>query len=210
MSGIKEDLPNNIDIDQMELDKKAASAISKLYEAERSVGDALTQCAKKIKQAVSEMESYSDVSQEISRNYIQLVNRDSQIVSNQALHKLKEHLKRLETTITNETELYNTLFELSSSYGDYSNGLRQLTKSWDQLIDKQKAWRDADYELKKAQAKNNYEKYDKIENNIRKGKSDVIKAFNEKEGKDSFVSNAMVRVNQAWNLLKARIKNISW
>jgi predicted nuclease with TOPRIM domain len=170
----------------------------------------LTQCAKKMKQAVSEMQSYTDVAQEISRNYIQLVNRDSEIVSNQALHKLKEHLKRLDTTITNQTELYNTMFEVASAYSDYSDTLRDLSKTWDQLIDKQKSWRDADYELKKAQAKNNYEKYDKIESNVRKGKNEVIKAFNEKEGKDSFVSSAMVRVNQAWNLLKIRIKNISW
>lgn len=210
MSKIEKDQPSQLDIDEMELDKKASAAIFRVFDAEESAARAVQDLGAKLQRSAIELQSYYDISFEISRNYIQLTNRNSDIISPLHLQKIKEHLKRLETSLANQKDVYNTMFELESAYSDYAGGVRELGKSWDNLLKKQASWRDADYELKKAQAKQSYEKYDKIEQNIRKGKAETIKALSEKDGKDSFVSSAVVRLNQAWNALKMKIKNISW
>ena len=208
---IKDDLPSQLDIDQMEhFDKKMVGIVGKIFMLEGEVGRSLKDVAEKIKKSTAELQKYKDLSAEMSRNYIQLVNRDSDIVANQDLQALKEHISQLEITIRGQTEIYDLLLDLANRYGDFNGGLKDLNKNWDKLSKKQFEWRSAANELTKAKAKNNYEKYDKIEKSIRKKKDEVVRAFNDKKNKQETVKNNATGVNKAWNQLKNGIRQFKW
>lgn len=210
MSLVKDNIPTDAEISQFTLDRNAADQIQKLQSAEESVMKTIKELAEKMDKATKERKNYQETQFEMSRNYIQLVNRKSTIFDSQALSVLKEHLKRNEERIKNETELANEIQGLADAYKEYCENLKECGKAWTKLYKVEMDWYNAATDLRKAQDKYETEKLDKIEKTLPKLKGEVEKSFIEKNHRSAFVEKSMVRVNQMWNKVKNIIKNIAW
>jgi methyl-accepting chemotaxis protein len=208
---IQDDLPKDPEIDQFKFDKDSASAIQKLASLEDNVKDAFKDLGEKMAKSNSVLNSYIALQKEMSRQYIQCINQDSDLVNKQDLQKLKQHIEKVEITAENQDEISNIFKEMANGYNEYSNSLKDMGKIWQNISKKQNDWHNEAHSLRKAKDKNaTGGKLDKIERNIQDIKGNVVKLYGEKDHKFSFVQKGFLRVNQAWQKLKQNIKNIAW
>ncbi|WP_371802141.1 hypothetical protein [Candidatus Lokiarchaeum ossiferum] len=210
--GIKEDLPMDEEINDIQLTKKLTNSLFNLESNEENVMKGIKDLANRMKKSNHEMANYLSLQNETVRLYIQLVNRKSDIINNQDLMKIKEHVKRMEKTVSVQHEIYNSFQEMGDSYKEYHKTLKDLAKSFEKLNKKQKDWHDSAAELSKAQGSQmtSGQKLDKLEKAVNKQKREVMKYYDDRKHRDGFVQHAMVRINQAWIKLKNVIKTQEW
>jgi hypothetical protein len=210
MSSIKDYIPMDIEISQIELDRKSTEHVQRLLASEEGVMKSVKDLADKFDKMAKDRKSYHDSQFEISRNYIQLVNRKSTIFQQNNLTNLKEHLRRNEESIGVINEMTVNFQQLSDSYKEYVGNLKELSKAWEKFTKTEQDWYGQFGELQKAKDRQEAGKMDKIEKGMVKLKQDVEKTFSEKNHRSEFVEKSVIRVNQMWNKLKLAIKNISW
>lgn len=210
--GVKEDLPMDEEINDIQLTKKLANSLFKLEGNEENVMKGIKEVANRMKKSSTEMNNYLELQNETVRLYIQLVNRKSDIIKNQDLAKIKEHVKRIEKTVSVQHDIYHSFQEMGDSYKEYHKTLKELAKSVEKLNKKQKDWHDSASELAKAQGSQmtSGQKLDKLEQTINKRKREVVKHYDDRKHRDGFVQHAMIRINQAWIKLKNVIKTQEW
>jgi len=210
MSSIKEYLPMDIEISQIELDRKATDQVQRLTSSEEGVMKAVKDLAEKFDRMAKDRKSYHESQFEISRNYIQLVNRKSTIFQQNNLTNLKEHMRRNEESLEVINEMTVQIHQLADSYKEYVGNLKELNKAWEKFTKTEQEWYGQFGELQKAKDRQEASKMDKIEKGMIKLKQEVEKNFSEKNHRSEFVEKSMTRVNQMWNKLKVSIKNLSW
>lgn len=208
---MKDIMPMDIEISQAEeYDKKAVEALDRLFASEEAVAKAFKELAERMDRATKEKEKYLGTQREMERQYIQLIQRKSQLIESHDLQVVKEHVKRTDETVNNQQQLTGILKEMADSYNEYIGAMKDLTKTWSSLQKNELDWRKVSYEFTKARENQDGGKMEKLEKEIEKQKNQVIKAFQEKAHRFSFVEKAMVRINQTWQKLKMGIKNVSW
>ena len=92
MDAIKEAQPSDVEITQITLDKAVADQLLKLIDAEEGTMRSLKDLADKFDRSAKERKVFNDHQFEISRNYIQLVQRSSTIFQSKNLQKSKKIL----------------------------------------------------------------------------------------------------------------------
>jgi hypothetical protein len=208
---MKEHLPMDIEITQgEEHDKSAIDALNRLQSAEDGVTRAFKELAERMEKANKERERFYQNQREMERQYIQLTQRKSTLITNMDLQVLKEHLKRSEESVNTHTQIAIVLKEMGDGYAEYNNALKDLLKVWSNLGKTEADWRKAGNDFRKAMEEQDGNKLEKLEKEIIKRKSEVVKAFQDKAYRWTFVEKAMVRINQTWQKLKNSVKNVGW
>ncbi len=207
-----EDKPNDQEIEWIYSTKKIVDSLNKLQSSEDSVMKGFKDLSNKMKKSNTEFKSYVGLKQEEVRLFIQLVNRKSDMVSNQDLNKLREHVKQIENAIEVDTEILNSFIDISEAYKEYQKALKDFTKSGEKLNKNQKDWHDSSANLSKALSSQMTpgHKLDKLEKAIANNKITVSKGYEEYKHQERFVETGVLRLNQAWAKLKTVIKNIGW
>ncbi len=210
--GVKEDLPMDEEINDIQLTKKLFTSLVKMGSYEENVMKGIKELANRMRKSNSEMNNYLEIQNETTRLYIQLVNRKSDLINNHDLAKIKEHIKRIEKTVSVQNEIYHSFHEMGDAYKEYHKALKDLAKSAEKLNKHQKMWHDSAAELSKARGSQmtSGQKLDKLETAIGKKKRSVIKHYDERKHREGFAQHAMVRINQAWIKLKNSIKTMEW
>jgi chromosome segregation ATPase len=210
--GIKDYLPMDQEIEDIQITRDLASSLDKLQSLEDNVMKGIKDLADRMKKANSELEKYLGIQNEASRLYIQLVNRKSDLIKQPDLTKLKAHVANITQKVNANTNLYHGFLELASGYKEYQKTLGNLSKATGKLNKHQKDWHDSAADLAKAQSSQAVSggKLDKIENSIEKNKRKVMKAYEDRKHQEAFVETAHKRVNQLWLKLKDIVKNTSW
>lgn len=208
----KEDRPNDQEIEDSQLTRKLAISLDKLQTNEESVMKGIEDLADRLKKSNHELKNYLEIQTEASRLYIQLVTRNSDLIHQDDLKRIKEHVKKVEDRISVQLGLQNAFLELAGGYKEYHKTLKDYSKAMANLNKAQKAWHDSSAELAKAQSSQAVSggKLDKIEKSIGKNKREVIKMYDDRHHRENFVDTAMKRVNQVWLKLKDSIKNVAW
>lgn len=208
---MKDIMPMDIEITLAEeYDKQSVESLSRLQDAEDGVTRAVKDLAERFDRATKERERYLNTQKELERQYIQLIQRKSELIAPIDMQKLKEHTKNLEETIQAYITMSQNLKELSSSYNEYNGALKDLVKAWGNQQKTEMDWRKLGYDFTKARESQDGGKMEKIEKQLGKTKQDTIKTFQEKAHRATFVEKAMVRINQSWQKIKVNIKNIAW
>src|SRR6056297_1376015 len=117
------DGPKQIEIDQITLEEKCAKSIKSLRKAESKVVREIGKFLKRFDQSQEELKEYKQLVFDSSRNYIQMMNQDSEVVDNKLLVITKEHIKRLEKTIEVQKEISDAIREIEKTYDEYVNNL---------------------------------------------------------------------------------------
>ncbi len=106
----------------------------------------------------------------------------------------------------------NDIKEISQGYKEYSKSLKDFGKKLSKLYKSETDWKNTAAELTKARSDQMVTgaKLEKLENRLRKEKSEVQKQYHNKDHSNSFVITAVLQLNQSWQRFKSNIKNISW
>ena len=208
---MKDIMPMDIEISQAEeYDKKSVEAMERLLASEEAVARSFKELADRLDRATKDKEKYINTQKEMERQYIQLIQRKSQLVTAMDMQVLKEHLKKTEETITSQQQVVVIMKEMSDAYQEYINAMKDLTKSWQTQLKSEMEWRKTSYEFVKARENQDGGKMEKLEREITKQKQNAVKTFQDKAHRITFVEKAMVRINQTWQKLKMGIKNFGW
>ena len=185
---IKDSMPTDIEISQIEeFDKKILDYLRRLIDTEDAVAKSFKDLATNLERASKEKKAYYEMQREMEKQYIQLVGRKSELISQQDLQQIKEHVKRMEGTITNQVEITMVLQEMTDAYKEYLSALKDLNKAWGHLYKNEADWRNVSYEFIKAKEKYDGNKLEKTEKQTIRLKQEVKKAFEEKSHRFSFV-----------------------
>ncbi|MHA1719119.1 MAG: hypothetical protein ACTSWX_05870 [Promethearchaeota archaeon] len=209
---IKEFLPLDIELEQISYDKKLEASINKLAGLEENIEKSFKNVAQNMEKANNELKKYLDLQKETLRNYVQFINQRSDLINQKELSKLKDHVTHLEKTIDSQTEIVNNIKDVSSGYKEFSKTLKDLNKKFSKLNKYQSNWKNTAAELAKARGNQMVtgSKLEKLEKQLKSEKSEVQKQYHNRDHSNSFVSTAVLQLNQAWQKLKSNIKNISW
>ncbi|MHA1613160.1 MAG: hypothetical protein ACTSYU_13980, partial [Promethearchaeota archaeon] len=118
--------PMDPEIDQIHYDKQLEDSINKLQDLEDAVRRSLKDLASKIRKTHDELGNYHKIQFENERNYIQLVNRNSDLVKRPDLNRLKEHNKRTNIRLEVQKNMSNVLLQLSNDYKELTGTLKDL------------------------------------------------------------------------------------
>ncbi|MCF2138715.1 MAG: hypothetical protein K9W44_01505 [Candidatus Lokiarchaeota archaeon] len=206
---IKDFLPMDPEIEQMHYDKKTEDSLSKLQYLEDGVRRSIKDLASSLKKSSEELENLLQIQQESERNYIQLVNRHSDLISKNDLAQIKQENKQIELRLSIQQNINNALLDLANNYKEYSKSLKELEKIIEKLNKKQSSWRDAAAELAKLRGSQMASggKLNKVEKKIESKKADVIKIRTEIKHRQSFVETNLKHINETLLKLKNSIKN---
>lgn len=209
---LDDSIPMDVEIEEINLNKRLYKSLDKLTLYEDSIGKDLKSLAKSMKNATDELSDYLETQNQVVRLYIQLINRESDLVSNHDLQLLKAHVKKVENRVQNQQNLIGTFKDLSSGYKEYSKSLKDYTKSVSNLLKTQENWHNASSEL--AKVKHNPrvtgQKLEKIEKKIVHIKKKVLKRYEERRHKNGFIKHALQRISDAWLKLKNQIIKFEW
>lgn len=206
-----EDSPKQIEMDQIGVEQKSVKVLKNLKKAERRALKDLSHLIEGFQDVEKNFESYKQIIFDSSRNYIQMLNQKSDIIDNQFLNTIKEHLKRLELTISAQKDMINALKDMEHSYGEYLSNLEKLENAWEDLVKTGGNW--VNYANDLQREKGGYaigSKLDKLEKGLQKSKEKLKKAYVKRMNAHQLVSTAYDHVNQALQKFKATIKNIRW
>ncbi len=206
---IKDFLPMDPEIEQMHYDKKTEDSLSKLQYLEDGVRRSIKDLANSLKKSSEELENLLQIKQESERNYIQLINRHSDLVLNSDLTQIKQKNKQIQLRLSIHQNIINILLDLSNNYKEYSKSLKELEKITEKLNKTQSSWRDAAAELAKLRGSQMASggKLNKVEKKIESKKADVIKIRTEIKHRQSFVETNLKHINETLLKLKNAIKN---
>ena len=208
---IKDFKPMDPEMEQMLYDKKLEESINKLEYLEDAVRKALKDLATKLGKTHEELANYHKIQLENERNFIQLVNRDSDIVKKQDFNRLKEQNKRTEIRLDVQKNMTSVLLELSNDYKELTGTLKDLGSAMGKMNKTQMQWRDFTGDLAKLRGSQMASggKLNKVEGNIRKSKESVIKLREDVKHREGFVETALKRINDSLIKLKNAVKNFT-
>ncbi|MHA1518655.1 MAG: hypothetical protein ACTSRK_00595 [Promethearchaeota archaeon] len=203
--------PMDPEIDQIHYDKQLEDSINKLQDLEDAVRRSLKDLASKIRKTHDELGNYHKIQFENERNYIQLVNRNSDLVKKPDLNRLKEHNKRTNIRLEVQKNMSNVLLQLSNDYKELTGTLKDLGSVMGKMNKKQSQWRDYTADLAKLKGSQMASggKLNKVEGNIRKSKESVIKLRDEVKHREGFVETALKRIYNSLIKLKNTVKNFA-
>ncbi|MHA1886708.1 MAG: hypothetical protein DRO88_01525 [Promethearchaeia archaeon] len=206
---IKDFLPIDPEIEQFQFDKKITESINKQQYLEDGVRRALNELANQLKKSAQEIQHYLVIQRENERNYIQLINRKSDLVLKSDLSQLRTENSQMEQKLQVQEHILNSLLDLSNDYKEYTKTLKNLGKIMEKLNKSQSSWRDAAAELAKLRGSQMASggKLQKVENKIEAGKASVIKIRSEVKHRKSFVLTTLKRINETLLKLKNGIKS---
>ncbi|MHA1776700.1 MAG: hypothetical protein ACTSWC_07975 [Promethearchaeota archaeon] len=206
---IKDFLPIDPEIEQFQFDKKITESINKQQYLEDGVRRALNELANQLKKSAQEIQHYLAIQRENERNYIQLINRKSDLVLKSDLSQLRTENSQMEQKLQVQEHILNSLLDLSNDYKEYTKTLKNLGKIMEKLNKSQSSWRDAAAELAKLRGSQMASggKLQKVENKIEAGKASVIKIRSEVKHRKSFVLTTLKRINETLLKLKNGIKS---
>ena len=209
---IKEFLPLDVELEQISFDKKLESSINKLVGLEENIERSFKNAAHDMEKANKELKKYLNLQKETLRSYVQFLNQKSDLITPQDLAKLKDHVTHVERSIIVQDEMVNDLKYVSQGYKEYSKTLKDLNRKFSKLNKSETNWKNTAAEMTKARSDQMVtgSKLEKLENQLRKEKSEVQKQYHNKNHANSFVVTAVLQLNQAWQKFKSNIKNISW
>ncbi len=208
----EEDLPLDLEIEEIALNRQLSKTLDKLTLYEEGAGKDLKSLANRMKYANKELKTYLETQNQVVRLYIQLLNRNSDLITNHDLQMLKAHVKKIETRVQNQEELITQLRNLSSGYKEYSKSLREYTKGTENLLKSQENWHNAssDYAKVKRDPRVTGTKLEKIENKVSDRKKKVIKTYDIRRQKNSLVKHNIVHISEGYLKLKNAISKIEW
>lgn len=197
------------EIEQAQYDKKTTDSLKNQQNIEDGVRRAINELANQLKKSTQEMNHYLSLQRESERNFIQLINRKSDLVSKSDLDLLRTENSQLEKRIQVQENLTHNLLDLANDYKEYTKTLKNLTKAYDKLNKNQSSWRDAAADLAKLRGSQMASggKLNKVENKIEAGKSSVIKSRAEIKHRKAFVTTTLKHINETLLKLKNNIKN---
>ncbi len=203
--------PTDPEIEQMQYDKQLEDSVDKLQNLEDAVRRSLKDLANKLGKTHNELGKYHKIQLENERNYIQMVNRNSDLVKKQDLNRLKERNKRTMIRLEVQKNMSNVLLELSNDYKELSGTLKDLGSVMGKLNKKQNQWRDYTGDLAKLRGSQMASggKLNKVEGNIQKSKESVIKLRDEVKHREGFVETALKRIYNSLIKLKNTVKNFA-
>ncbi|MHA1618675.1 MAG: hypothetical protein ACTSVZ_05280 [Promethearchaeota archaeon] len=203
--------PMDPEIDQIHYDKQLEDSINKLQDLEDAVRRSLKDLASKIRKTHDELGNYHKIQFENERNYIQLVNRNSDLVKKPDLNRLKEHNKRTNIRLEVQKNMSNVLLQLSNDYKELTGTLKDLGSVMGKMNKRQSQWRDYTADLAKLKGSQMASggKLNKVEGNIRKSKESVIKLRDEVKHREGFVETAIKRIYNSLIKLKNTVKNFA-
>ena len=209
---IKEFLPLDVELEQISFDKKLEISVYKLAGLEESIEKGFKTVAQDMEKANNELKKYLNLQKETLRSYIQFLNRQSDLINQKDIANLKDHVIHVERTIDVQIEMVNDIKEVSQGYKEYSNTLKDLGRKLSKLNKSELNWKNIAAEMTKARSDQMVtgSKLSKLENQLRKEKSEVQKQYHNKSHANSFVVTAVLNLNQIWQKFKSNIKNISW
>ncbi len=198
--------------DDEQFTRKLSQSLDKLVKLEEEVGNQVKNLGDCLRRSTHEFTNYQSLQQESLRNYIQLVNRKSELIDNSDLSRLKDHVKNIEDHNRVLTEIYNSIFDLAGVYKEHQKAFRNYQKTMSQLNKTEEEWHTiaANYAKIKADPYKTGEKLDKLENNLKNQKGKVIKAYEELHHQESFINGTMDRVSTAWMNIKNAIRAFKW
>lgn len=208
---IRDYTPMDPEIEQIHYDKKIEDSVNKLQDLEDNVRKAVKDLASKLEKANEELGQLLKMKKESERNYIQLVNRNSDIIKKQDLNRLKEENKRIELRRGVQTDVIGVLHGISNDYKELTGALKDLGKNMGKMNKIQLSWRESTAELAKLKGSQMATggKLNKVEKSIRQGKEKVIKMHEEVNHRHVFVETALKRINDSLIKLKNSIRNFT-
>ena len=209
---IKEFLPLDVELEQISYDKKLENSVHKLGGLEENLEKSFKSVANDMEKANKELKKYLTLQKETLRSYVQFLNRRSDLISQKDLANLKDHVTHVERTIDVQDEMANDIKEVSQGYKEYSKTLKDFGRKLSKLNKSESNWKNTAAEMIKARSDQMVtgSKLEKLENQLRKDKSQVQKQYHNKSHSNSFVVTAVLQLNQAWQKFKSNIKNFSW
>lgn len=198
--------------DDEQFTRKLSQNLDKLVRLEEEVGNQVKSLGDALRRSTNEFTVYQSLQQESLRNYIQLVNRKSEIINNSDLSHLKDHVKNIEEHNRILIEIYNAIFDLAGIYKEHQKAFKNYQKTMSQLNKTEEEWHSlsANYAKTRADQFKTGEKLDKLENNLKVQKGKVIKAYEELHHQESFIAGTMDRVSTAWMNIKNAIRAFKW
>lgn len=209
---IKKFLPLDVELEQITYDKKLENSVQKLVGSEENIEKSFKNVSQNMEKANKELKKYLNIQKETLRSYVQFINQRSDLITPQNLAKLKDHVAHVERSIDVQDEMANDIKEISQGYKEYSKSLKDFGKKLSKLYKSETDWKNTAAELTKARSDQMVTgaKLEKLENRLRKEKSEVQKQYHNKDHSNSFVITAVLQLNQSWQRFKSNIKNISW
>ncbi len=203
--------PKQIELDQIKLEDEMLKTLKNLKKAERRAAKDFNKFIRRYGDVIGEFKNYKNLVFDSSRNYIQMLNQDSEIIDNTLLNITKEHVKRLEKTISAHTELDSLFKEMSNTHNEYVNNLEKLEDSWDALVKTGYSWYDDFNSMMKE--KGQYAsggKLGRLEKSLEKNHERLKKAYDQKIRSHQLVETSYDHLNRVLQKLKAAISNIRW
>ena len=209
---IKEFLPLDVELEQIAYDKKLEHSVSKLAGLEESIEKSFKSVARDMEKANNELKKYLNLQKETLRSYVQFQNQKSDLINSKDIATLKDHVIHVERTVEVQIEMANDIKDVSLGYKEYSKTLKDYGRKLSKLNKYEANWKHTASELTKARSDQMVtgSKLEKLENQLRKEKSQVQKQYHNKSHSNSFVVTAVLQLNQAWQKFKSNIKNFSW
>ncbi|QEE15058.1 hypothetical protein DSAG12_00881 [Promethearchaeum syntrophicum] len=209
---IKEFLPLDVELEQISYDKKLEQSVHKLAGLEENIEKSFKSVAHDMEKANNELKKYLILQRETLRSYVQFQNQKSNLINSKDIATLKDHVTHVERAIEVQIEMVNDIKDVSQGYKEYSKTLKDYGRKLSKLNKYEANWKNTASEMNKARSDQMVtgSKLEKIENQLRKEKSQVQKQYHNKSHSNSFVVTAVLQLNQAWQKLKSNIKNFSW
>jgi len=209
---IKKFLPLDVEIEQITYDKKLENSVQKLAGLEENIEKSFKNVSQNMEKANKELKKYLTIQKETLRSYVQFINQRSDLITPQNLAKLKDHVTHIERNVDVQDEMTNDIKEISQGYKEFSKTLKDFGKKLSKLNKSESNWKDTAAELTKSRSDQMVtgSKLEKLENRLRKEKSEVQKQYHNKDHSNSFVITAVLQLNQSWQRFKSNIKNLSW
>lgn len=205
-------LPMDVELDEIRLNKDLVRSLDKLTLFEETMAKDFKNLSKGFKNSNEEITRYLEIQNQVIRHYIQLINRNSDLVAKVDLNNLKNHVKKMEERLENQLKIETTLKDLSMGYKEYAKSLGDYTKATHGLLKKQGAWHDnaSTHAKLKHNPRVTGEKLEKIEAKLATSKEVVRKRYEERKHRNGFVQHGMQRISELWLKLKMQITKIEW
>ena len=207
-----ENIPSDLEIEDMELTENIVKKLTKLVNSEQSVQKHIDSLANGLKESTSDLEQYMAQQNEAVRLFIQLCNRESELASKSDLQFLKDHVEKLTRRIKVQERIQVAFKELALGYKEYTKNMEEISKIYGKLNKAQQNWFNVSgtYSKVKNNPKTTGKKLDKFEQKIIAGKDEVKRKYKLWGNRRGYIEQANDALNEDWQKLKKNIAKLDW
>ena len=207
-----ENIPSDLEIEDMELTENIVKKLTKLVNSEQSVQKHIDSLANGLKESTSDLEQYMAQQTEAVRLFIQLCNRESELASKSDLQFLKDHVEKLTRRIKVQERIQVAFKELALGYKEYTKNMEEISKIYGKLNKAQQNWFNVSgtYSKVKNNPKTTGKKLDKFEQKIIAGKDEVKRKYKLWGNRRGYIEQANDALNEDWQKLKKNIAKLDW